>query len=71
MLMTDVPNYKKNLADIVAIYGRGPQLFRPPMYVRIYIRGYTHSTFLQLQQALLLTIFMALFINTVMNVIIF
>jgi hypothetical protein len=24
---------KKNLADSVAIYGRGQELFRPPMYV--------------------------------------
>jgi len=24
---------KKNLVDIVAIYGRGRELFRPPMYV--------------------------------------
>jgi len=31
MLMTDVQTYeKKNLADIVAIYGRGLELFRPP-----------------------------------------
>jgi len=29
--MTDVPTYgKKNLADIVAIYGRGRELLRPP-----------------------------------------
>jgi len=32
MLMTDVPTYGKNLADIVAIYGRGRELFRPPSY---------------------------------------
>jgi hypothetical protein len=25
-------NLKKNLADSVAIYGRGRELFRPPMY---------------------------------------
>jgi len=30
--MTDVPTYGKNLADIVAIYGRGRELFRPPSY---------------------------------------
>jgi hypothetical protein len=26
-------NLKKNLADIIAIYGRGRELFRPPTYV--------------------------------------
>jgi len=25
-------NLEKNLANIVAIYGRGQELFRPPMY---------------------------------------
>jgi hypothetical protein len=25
--------WKKNIADIVAIYGRGRELFRPPTYV--------------------------------------
>jgi len=27
-------NLKKNIADIVAIYGRGRELFRPPTYIR-------------------------------------
>jgi hypothetical protein len=30
--MTDVPTYEKNFADIVAIYGRGREHFRPPTY---------------------------------------
>jgi hypothetical protein len=30
--MTDVPTQKKNLADSVAIYGRGRELFRAPTY---------------------------------------
>ena len=31
--MTDVPTQeKKNLADSIAIYGRGRELFRPPTY---------------------------------------
>jgi hypothetical protein len=28
---------KKNLADSVAIYGRGREIFRPPMYVFVFI----------------------------------
>ena len=33
ILMTDVPTYgKKNLADSVAINGRGREIFRPPTY---------------------------------------
>jgi len=32
MVMTDVPTKKKKLADIVAIYGRGRELFGPPTY---------------------------------------
>jgi len=30
--MTEIPTKKKNLADIVAIYGQGRELFRPPTY---------------------------------------
>ena len=33
--MTDVPTQEKNLADIVAIYGRGRELFRPPTYQQV------------------------------------
>jgi len=35
MLMTDVPIWEKNLAGIVAIYGRGRELFRPPTQLSI------------------------------------
>jgi hypothetical protein len=43
MLMTDVPIYeKKNLADNVAIYVRGRELFRPPTYL-----GYAINAFFQ------------------------
>jgi len=31
--MRDVPTYEKKIADIVAIYGRGWEPFRPPTYV--------------------------------------
>jgi len=30
--MTDVPTQKKNLADSVAIYDRGREIFKPPTY---------------------------------------
>jgi hypothetical protein len=36
MLMTEVPTYGKNLADIVAIHGRDRELFRPPTYITIF-----------------------------------
>jgi len=29
-------NLEKNLSDIVAIYGRGRDLFRPPTYIFFY-----------------------------------
>jgi len=35
MLMTDVPTWGKNLAVIVAIYGRGREHFRPPTQISI------------------------------------
>jgi len=33
--MTDVPTWGKNLAVIVAIYGRGREHFRPPTQISI------------------------------------
>jgi hypothetical protein len=33
MLMTDVATEEKNLADNVAIYGRGREHFKPPTYM--------------------------------------
>jgi hypothetical protein len=32
-------NVKKNLSDIVAMYGRGRELFRPPTYLLTYEDG--------------------------------
>jgi hypothetical protein len=34
---------KKNLADSVAIYGRGRKLFRPPSYMSSSLMGYVHQ----------------------------
>jgi len=47
MLMTDVPNWKKekkNLADIAAIYDRGRELFRPPTYILYPLRLFCNSS---------------------------
>jgi len=31
--MTDIPNYKETLADVVVLCGRGREVFRPPTQV--------------------------------------
>ena len=50
--MTDVPTWGGgNLADIVAIYGRGRKLFRPPTYDKNSIRS-LHKILLPLHRNL-------------------